>query len=193
MSDDILDEIYGTDTIPSEEDTTRLRELCTRLANERAHKEKLERELKSTNKLIWDLEMKEIPDLAGELGVDVLGLPEMNVDIKIKPYYKANISSQWPAEKQETAFKYLEEIGVGDIIRNEVKFSLGKESDELAEAILEAVSKIENAPSPSINKTVPWNTLTGVVREFTEKGEPIDLEVIGATVGQKATIKERKE
>lgn len=189
----VLDEIYGGDSVPSEQQTTRLRDLCADLSYQRLKKQKLEEELKQVNERIWSLEMTEIPDLSSELGVDRIGLPELGIDILVKPYYKANIASDWEEDRRAAAFDYLERIGVGDIIKTDVRFVLGRDSLQMLEDIVRVVSSVQGTPAPVVAKNVPWNTLTSVVRELTEKGTPLELETIGAVVGQRAQIKERKE
>lgn len=191
---DIFDEILGEeDRIPTDGETAKLRELCLELAMLQERKRQLESELRATNTRIWDLETKEIPDLATEIGVDRLGLPEYSADIQVGPYYKANISSEWPEERREAAFEYLESEGLGDIVRNQVIFSLGKGSEDVREALLRAARQVPDLPDPTLRRDVPWNTLTSVLREQTEKGRPLDLEIIGGTVGQRAVIKKRKD
>lgn len=191
---DVYDEILGEeDRIPTDGETAKLRALCLELAQARETKQELEEQLKRTNSRIWDLEMRDIPDLATELGVDRLGLPEYESDISVAPYYKANISGDWPEERREESFFYLEQVGLGDIIRREVTLSLGRDSEEKIEEILEALSEISGIPPASVRRNVPWNTLTSVLREQTEKGVAVDLEKIGGVVGQKATIKQRKK
>ena len=197
---DILAEIADElDHIPTEQETARLRELCEELVTKTRESDELGSRLKKLNKEIWDLKTKDIPDLSSEIGVDTLGIPDMEVDISVRPYYKANISADWEEDRKQEAFRYLESIGVGDIIRTNVNYALGPSSMELARVIHSAVTEYASThaedrdiPEPQINMGVPWNTLTSVVKDLTEKGEPLDLEKIGATVGQMAKIKERK-
>lgn len=188
---DIFDEILDDD-IPTDEELKSIRKHCQLLAVRQDQKREAEARLKELNKEIWELEMRTIPDLAAEIGVDTVGLPEIGVDIRIRPYYKANIAAEWPEEQRERAFEYLEEIGVGDIIKTEVRFQLGRDSLEELSALLRAARQVPGLPDPTVGKQVPWNTLTSTVRELVEKGEALNLDVIGAVVGQRATIKERK-
>lgn len=189
---DIFDEILEDDDIPTDEELKSIRKHCQLLAVRQDQKREAEARLKELNKEIWELEMRTIPDLAAEIGVDTVGLPEIGVDIRIRPYYKANIAAEWPEEQRERAFEYLEEIGVGDIIKTEVRFQLGRDSLEELSALLRAARQVPGLPDPTVGKQVPWNTLTSTVRELVEKGEALNLDVIGAVVGQRATIKERK-
>lgn len=192
--DDILAKMAAeTDDVdaPTEDKLQRLQSMCSRLADMREHAEQLDRELKEVKKKIWDMETKEIPDFASEIGVDKVGIPERNVDVVVEPYFKANISSDWSHERREEAFTYLENEGFGDIIRRDLNFSFGRDSDEAVAALLRATRQVPDAPEPTEKKNVPWNTLTSLLREQTKKGVAMDLEKIGATVGQMAKIKER--
>lgn len=195
MTDDIIDELYGEEErVPTDDELKRLRNLCSLLAGKQERKKELEDALKQVNETIWNLEMKEIPDLASEIGVDSVGLPDYDADILVRPYYKANIPQTWPQDQRDAAFEYLDDVGLGDIVRNEVRFVLGRDSEEAVLAIVEAVrrSNHPDIPDPEIGRSVPWNTLTSAVREMVERGEALDLEKIGATVGQRAQIKKRK-
>lgn len=194
--DDILAKMAEeADDGPSDNQLRQLREYCGELVRMQSRARELEKELKETKKKIWDMEMKTIPDYATEIGVDRVGLPDFGADVTIAPYYKANISADWPEERRAEAFAYLERIGVGDIVRTSVEFTLGRDSLDLAKRIAEEVrQRLGNeVPPPQISMKVPWNTLTSTVKELTERGDPLDLEMIGATVGQRAVVKERKE
>jgi hypothetical protein len=200
IMEDILSELADSiESMPSDEEMARLRTLCVEMVEKQREADETEAKLKDLKREIYELQHKKIPEVSAEIGMDRVGLPDLNVDVVVAPYYKANISSSWDEDRRQAAFDYLTEIEVGDIIRTEVSYSLGPESMELAEAIHTAVVEYasrmndpQNVPEPKIGMGVPWNTLTSVVRELTEKGEPLDLEKIGATVGQVAKIKERK-
>lgn len=207
MTDDILsdfaDAAEDAETGPSEDSLERAQKLCTQLAEETLHKQKLEEQLRETNKSIYELKTRTIPDFLSEIGVDTIGLPEMNGDVTVATTYKANISADWDEDRRQAAFDYLVQLECQDVIRTSVTYTLGADSFETAVAIHTAISMFAQqmagtnfeveVPEPEIKKGVPWNTLTSLVRELTEKGTALDLEKLGATVGPEAKFKERKD
>jgi len=200
MSDDILSQMSDDiGHIPTDSDNARMREACRSLVEKKAEAARLEKQAKELKTEAWELETKTIPDLSEELGIDKIGLADYGVDVVVAPYYKANISADWDEATRDSAFRHLDELGVGDIIRTRVEYSLGKDSIEEATKIAEIVESaarqlgLGEIPQPTVGKAVPWNTLTSTVRDLTEKGVAIDLARVGATVGQMAKIRERKD
>lgn len=143
-----------------------------------------------------ELAQREIPTFFGEvLKTDLIGVPEAGVNVRVVPYYHANIKSDWPQEQREKAFAYLEEEGYGDVVKVEVTvaFLKGelKEARELEEMIRN--SKFGNTHTPVLEMGVHYGTLTSMVKEQIEAGQVLDLEVLGATVGRTAKIEKRKK
>lgn len=142
-----------------------------------------------------ELQRKELPEFFDNvLHVDNMGLPEAGVDVKIVPFFHANIKSEWDEVRREAGFDYLEKEDYGEIIAVvlSVKFPRGDfdQAKELAELIRQ--SRFGNMYDVKLEKSVPWNTLTSVVKEMVENGEKVNLEVLGATVGRTAKIVKRK-
>lgn len=142
------------------------------------------------------LQQKTLPDLFMEVGVDNLGLPaEGNLpayDAELKPYYHANISSDWPPEQQRAAYAYLDELGEGDLIRSTFTVFVGKDDRETALKVQEALEKL--GVDYETKLAVPWNTLTAWLKEQVEKHKTTPrLDLLGATVGNVVKLKQRKE
>lgn len=139
---------------------------------------------------------EELPALFQEIGIDRLGIEaDGNLpayDATLTPYYKANISGEWPPEQQDAAFDWLEKEGHGDLVKNKFVVQLGRDDEEKA---LRLRALLEEAGFEFENKrAVPWNTLTSFVKEQVEKHNttpPLDL--LGATVGKIVKLKPRKE
>lgn len=136
----------------------------------------------------------------GILQMDSIGLPEVGdngVDVRIESFYHANIAKDWPEEQRERAFKYLEELDCEDVISVDVKFSFVRGEYEKARELQDFVRRNwpgANEYPPTLEKSVPWNTLTKVVRELMEDtSRKIDLSILGARAGRVAKIKKRKE
>jgi hypothetical protein len=142
-----------------------------------------------------ELERKEIPEFFDNvLKVDKLGLPEAGVDVEVKPFYHANIKADWPEDQRKRGFKALDDAGHGDVVKCvlSIEFDKGDYEDakEIERLILD--SKWGNQYDVEIVETVPWNTLTAIVKKDVENGKKVDLEALGATVGRAASIKKRK-
>lgn len=219
--DDIASEAADLTSAPSDEAVAKLREKCVELSEVDRDVARLERELEKAKEKKNVLAHKELPDLFNSMGVDTFGLPqvgEFGADLTLSPYFKASIPADWPDEQKAGAFDHLEDIGGGDLIRTEVKFSLGRGESELARKIAQIVAffaeMIEAAvPAASISQGVPWNSLTSFVKERhnyesgpafaqmlmdsaeADKPAPVQMNAaaLNATIGQIVKIKERNK
>lgn len=139
---------------------------------------------------------EELPAMFQEIGIDRLGIEaDGNLpayDAALSPYYKASIPSDWPQEKQDEAFGWLENEGYGDLVKNTFLVQLGRGDEKRA---LKLRALLEKAGYEFENKrAVPWNTLTSFVKEQVEKHNTTPpLELLGATVGKIVKLKPRKE
>lgn len=200
--DDVLDEAEELDDGPDEDSLKKAHRMCTELAVLVETRDSLDKELKETKKKIWEMQTKTIPDFMLEREIDHIGLPEHNSDVKMKTAYKANIAADWDEDRRQAAFDHLVELECQDVIRTQVTYTLGADSFETAVAIHTAISNFASmlvdtnfevqVPEPVIGKSVPWATLTALVKDLSEKGVAFDTEKLGATVGPFAEIKERK-
>lgn len=154
--------------------------------------EELNKKLYDEKQRLNDLVHKEMPELMDSKNVGLLGLPDLGVVLECVPYYKANISSDWPDEKRERAFNWLEKNGHGDIIRITVSVSFGRTENKKAHALVKWLRK--KGFDPETEYGVPWNTLTAWLQEQIEvKKKTPPLEMLGATVGRVVKIKQNKE
>tara|TARA_R110000803_G_scaffold1629_5_gene5286 strand:- start:7203 stop:7772 length:570 start_codon:yes stop_codon:yes gene_type:complete len=104
------------------------------------------------------------------------------IKVSIKPFISANISE---ARREEAHF-WLREHEHGDIIKNIISVDTGKDQ-KLAEQAITALS--EGGFNPSSKESVHASTLKAWLREQVEAGTPVPLELFGAFLGQKSTIK----
>lgn len=136
---------------------------------------------------------KELPDLMTEVDLNSFSLATAGVTIKIEPFAKAGISSEWDEERRERGFQHLEEIGGGDLIKATLTLSAGKGDldriREMKQTIEDILHQRGVQASVSIGLSVHWKTLSSFVKEVFEKGDKIDLEALGATVGNVAKIR----
>ena len=142
-----------------------------------------------------EMARKVLPDFFDNtLHTDRLGVPEAGVDVVIEPFYHANIRTDWPEDQRQRGFSYLEQSGDGDVISVVLTVEFGRRELALARELEQMIrlSKFGNSNPPALVMSVPWNTLTSLVRKKIEAGKKVDLEVLGATIGRQADVKRRK-
>ena len=83
--------------------------------------------LKEHKKQIEHLSGEVIPTMMSEMGLAHLKLMDGST-VDVKPNYSANIS----VANRDAAFKWLRENGLGDIIKNEISVSFGRNEDNKA-------------------------------------------------------------
>lgn len=199
--DELAQEAADVSGVSSDADLKTLSEQAAKYVAMERQREQLERDLKDLGKELHEMKHKVLPDIMLSLDVDKHGLASAGVDIVLEDYAKANISAEWDEEKQAVAFAHLEELGVEDIIRTEVKFSFSKDQHAHAMTVVAMLNlmaeRIEEfggteIPVPTVKKSVPWNTLTATLKELHRNGVAVDLEKIGGMIGNIVKIKVRK-
>ena len=126
-----------------------------------------------------------IPTMMSEMGLSHLKLIDGST-VDVKPNYSANIS----VANREKAFKWLRENGLGDIIKNEISVSFGRNEDNKA-ADYAALAE-ERGFQPTQKLKVEPMTLKALVRERLEAGKTMPTEIFNVFVGNKTTIKRNK-
>lgn len=150
--------------------------------------------LKNAKDNLFELEHVELPDLFDKVGVDHVGVSDDSgkYDAILKPYYRANISADWPDDQRSEAFKWLDDNGHGDLIRSVITIELGRGDVKLAKAVGNYLDKRGIPYQQRLG--VPWQTLTAFLKEQIEDvGTIPPLDILGATVGKIVILKDRKE
>lgn len=149
----------------------------------------LEKEIEDQEAVLKDMQNKyrklieeTLPEALTSMGMKKFVM-EDGSSIDVKPFYSASI----PSDKKEEAFKWLRENGFDDIIKNTVAVRFGRKEDELAAAVVSQLQS-QGLTVEQAAKIEPM-TLKAWVREQIEKGNPIDSELFGIHIGQKAVIK----
>ena len=106
-----------------------------------------------------------------------------NYRVKVGNYYGASIKEA----KKEAAFAWLRNNGFGDMIKNQVSCSFGRDEDEKARGLIDTLNE-KGYPS-SQREWVEPSTLRAFIREQHEAGKELPMDLLGAFVGQKTTIK----
>ena len=126
-----------------------------------------------------------IPTMMSEMGLSHLKLMDGS-SVDVKPYYSANIS----IANKESAFNWLRNNGLGDIIKNEISVSFGRNEDNKAADY--AVLAKSNGFEPTQKLKVEPMTLKALVRERIEAGNPMPAEIFNVFIGNKTTIKRKQ-
>ena len=116
-----------------------------------------------------------------ELNISTLKLADGSA-VEVKPVYGASISS----EKKEEAFEWLRSNGLGDLIKNEVTVSFGRNEDN--KAIAYATLAQGQGFQPSQKLKVEPMTLKALVRERLESGKEMPTELFNVFAGNRTKI-----
>ncbi len=126
-----------------------------------------------------------IPTMMAEMGLAHLKLMDGST-VDVKPHYSASIT----IANREAAFNWLRENGLGDIIKNEISVSFGRNEDNKA-ADYAALAE-ERGFQPTQKLKVEPMTLKALVRERLEAGKEMPTELFNVFVGNKTTIKRKQ-
>ena len=141
--------------------------------------------LKNTKKEFDYLSGEVIPTMMAEMGLSHLKLMDGS-SVDVKPNYSASIS----IANREKAFNWLRDNGLGDIIKNEILVSFGRNEDNKA-ADYAALAE-ERGYQPTQKLKVEPMTLKALVRERLEAGKEMPTELFNVFVGNKTTIKRKQ-
>ena len=156
-----------------------------RLENLNREIEKADEDLKQKKKNLEHISGEVIPTMMSEMGLSHLKLMDGS-SVDVKPNYSANIT----IANREAAFKWLRDNGLGDIIKNEISVSFGRNEDNKAADY--AVLAQERGFQPTQMLKVEPMTLKALVRERIEAGKELPTELFNVFVGNKTTIKRKQ-
>ena len=126
-----------------------------------------------------------IPTMMSEMGLSELKLQDGS-HLKVATSYRATISEA----NKEAAFNWLRNNGLGDIIKNEISVSFGRNEDNKAANYAELAKGQGFQPTQKM-KVEPM-TLKALVRERIEAGKDMPTEIFGVFSENKTTIKRNK-
>ena len=161
----------------------------------------VEDEIKNAEKSISMLKEKaktlsefEIPKMMQEMNITKLKLKD-GESIEIKPYYYASVAQGRDEddsafiERKSKAFNWLRDNGLGDIIKNDVTVTFGRDEDN--KAIAYATLAKEQGFEPVQKETVHAITLKALVRERLESGKEMPSDLFKTYAGNSTKIKRR--
>ena len=145
----------------------------------------MEEALKEKKKEIDRVSGEVIPTMLSEMGLSQLKLADGS-SVDVKPFYSASISAQ----NKDKAYIWLRNNGLGDIIKNEISVSFGRNEDNKAANYAELAKS--NGFQPTQKLKVEPMTLKALVRERIEAGKEMPTELFNIFVGNKTTIKRKQ-
>jgi hypothetical protein len=176
---DQQDALKKTGNIKSLADQVERLELCVdRIAD-------IENDLKMIKKQRDHISGEVIPTMMSEMGLAELKLHDGS-HLKVSTSYRATITEA----NKAAAFNWLRENGLGDIIKNEISVSFGRNEDNKAADYAELAKSSGFQPTQKM-KVEPM-TLKALVRERSEEGKPMPTEIFGIYSENKTTIKRNK-
>ena len=168
--------------------TTNINKLADKIKELQAQQAQLqvqEDAVKQKKKDIEHLSGEVIPTMLSEMGLSFLKLQDGS-SVEVKTNYSATITQA----KKEEAFKWLRENGLGDIIKNEITVSFGRNEDNKAADYAELAKGQGLEPMQKL-KVEPM-TLKALVRERIEAGKEMPTELFNVFIGNKTTIKRKQ-
>ena len=137
--------------------------------------------LKDKKKDIEKISGEVIPTLLSEMGLSSLKLADGSA-VDVKPYYAANISLR----NREAAYNWLRSNNLGDIIKNEITVSFGRDEDNKAAEYANLAKGQGYQPTQKL-KVEPM-TLKALVRERIENGKDMPADIFNVFVGNRTKI-----
>ncbi len=140
-----------------------------------------EEALKTKKKELERVSGEIIPTLLSEMGLSSLKLADGSA-VDVKPYYSASIS----VSNKEKAYSWLRTNGLGDIIKNEISVSFGRNEDNKAAEYADLAKRQGFQPTQKL-KVEPM-TLKALVRERVEAGKDMPTDIFNVFVGNRTKI-----
>ena len=140
-----------------------------------------EEQVKKLKKEVDHLSGEVIPTMMQEMNLSTLKLADGSA-VEVKPVYGASI----PVAKKEEAFNWLRSNGLGDLIKNEVTVSFGRNEDNKAAEYANLAQGQGYQPVQKL-KVEPM-TLKALVRERIESGQDMPSDLFNVFAGNRTKI-----
>jgi hypothetical protein len=178
MSDDVkqmmLDD--STDLLDNVEVTT-IADQCHKLKSLQDDIERAEEHVSNLKKMADDISSRVIPELLAEQGLSSLKLADGS-SVTVKREYRCTLPKE--DERRQSAYNWLRDNGLGDIIKNNVSVTFGRGEDDKAQQLLDLAAS--NGFEPNQKSDVAWNTLTALFQERVESGLDMPSDVFSTWI-----------
>ena len=144
-----------------------------------------EKELKELKRHIDLVSGEVIPTMMQEMNISTLKLADGS-SVEVKPVYGASIT----VANKEAAYTWLRENGLGDLIKNEITVSFGRNEDNKAQQY--AVLAQGQGFEPVQKLKVEPMTLKALVRERLESGQEMPSDLFNVFAGNRTKVTRSK-
>jgi len=147
--------------------------------------EQKEKELKELKRHIDLVSGEVIPTMMQEMNISTLKLADGS-SVEVKPVYGASIT----VANKEAAYTWLRENGLGDLIKNEIIVSFGRNEDNKASSYA-TLAKGQGFEPVQKLKVEPM-TLKALVRERLESGQEMPSDLFNVFAGNRTKVTRSK-
>jgi len=144
-----------------------------------------EKELKELKRHIDLVSGEVIPTMMQEMNISTLKLADGS-SVEVKPVYGASIT----VANKEAAYTWLRENGLGDLIKNEITVSFGRNEDNKASEYANLAKGQGYEPVQKL-KVEPM-TLKALVRERLESGQEMPSDLFNVFAGNRTKVTRSK-
>ena len=170
---DMLDNVEITD----------IAQQCVKLKEKEDEIAELEDKLKAKKAEADDISSRVIPELLQEQGLQEIKLSDGS-KVSVKKEFRATLPKD--DLRRESAYQWLRDQGLGDIIKNNVTVSFGRGEDNKAQQLLDLA--VANGFQPQQKSDVAWNTLTALYEERVKAGLDMPSDVFSLWIKDKTKI-----
>jgi len=147
-----------------------------------------EEQLKGYKEHLRKLSGETIPEKMAELGMTST---EMYDGSKVEVVSDIKVSiPKVDLKRQAACYKWLEDNGLGDIIKNSVGISFGKGESNMATHLQETIK--EMGLIPEVKVSVHPSTLKATIKKWHEEGRSVPDNTFNLFIGQKTKITKKK-
>ena len=146
---------------------------------------KKEKELKELKRHIELVSGEVIPTMMQEMNISTLKLADGS-SVEVKPVYGASIT----LANKEAAYTWLRENGLGDLIKNEITVSFGRNEDNKASEYANLAKGQGYEPVQKL--MVEPMTLKALVRERLESGQEMPSDLFNVFAGNRTKVTRSK-
>ena len=173
------------DSLTKVNDAKSLSEQVVKLQSMEEDLVKQEEHVKKLKKDIEVISGEVIPTMMQEMNISTLKLADGS-SVEVKPVYGASITTA----NKEAAYTWLRENGLGDLIKNEITVSFGRNEDNKAQQY--AVLAQGQGYEPVQKLKVEPMTLKALVRERIEAGQDMPADLFNVFAGNRTKITRNK-
>ena len=149
--------------------------------------ESMEETVKINKEALRKLSGEIIPEKMAELGMTAT---EMYDGSKVKIVEDIYVSIPKDPERSQACYDWLDDNGLGDIIKNQVGMSFGKGEGQEAKLLEDTIENLGYIPEVKVS--VHPSTLKATVRQLVKDGKSIPDNVFNLFIGQKTKITKKK-